>query len=43
MIELYSEKTDETRKKEIIRLFEADEEQALMDDLRAEIEGDQDF
>jgi len=43
MIELYSEKTDETRKKEIIRLLEADEEQALMDDLRAEIEGDQDF
>lgn len=43
LAELYSENTDQSRKKEIIIMLEKDEEQALQDDLRAEIEGDQDF
>lgn len=43
LTELYSENTDQSRKREIITMLEKDEEQALQDDLRAEIEGDQDF
>ena len=43
LIELNSKNTDHSRKKHIIAMLEKDEEQALQDDLRAEIKGDQDF